>query len=72
MGNNIEAKRTLIATYIEDGNYFEAASTLAELPLDNEEISDWVQFNDILLNLHEQDKALYNLNETDIEFICIA
>ena len=63
------AEQTLIATYIADSNLTDAATKLANIPVDDPEVYDWVQLNYILLNLYDQGKTLYQLDSLQIQFI---
>ncbi len=67
--DNVASKQILTATDIADGNYADAATKLANIPVDIPEIYDWVQLNQILLSIYQQGKTLYDLDSMDIAFI---
>ncbi|MFH2049097.1 MAG: hypothetical protein ABIJ12_06595, partial [bacterium] len=65
----VESKQTLVATYMADNDYTKASAKLSEIQVNNPYVSDWVQLNQILLTLFQQDKSLYELNNSEIVFI---
>ena len=65
----VHADQALAATYLNDGNYTDAANKLNDIPTDNIEVYDWLQLSQILLSLYQENKSVYELDSLDIVFI---
>ncbi len=66
--NNIASDQVLASTYLADGDYGLALSKLTEMN-NNPEISEWLYLSNILLNLYQSGKTLYDLDSSEIDFI---
>ncbi len=66
---SINAKKTLVATYINNGNYTQANTILNQIPQNTDENIDFVQYNTLILNLYSQGKTIYDLDSTQINYI---
>jgi hypothetical protein len=65
----LNANKKLIATYLRNGNFSIAATKLNSLNYDDEATEDWILLTQILLNLANQEKTLYDLSNEEIDFI---
>jgi len=67
--NTFEAEQLLIATEISEGNYSEAHQLLSNISPSTQEISDWLDYNQILLSLFESGKSIYEIDSTNLSFV---
>lgn len=65
----LNADKKLISTYLRNGNLLLAATKLNSLYYEDEATGDWVLLTQILLNLKNQEKTLYDLSDVEIDFI---
>ncbi|MGC9331463.1 MAG: T9SS type A sorting domain-containing protein [Bacteroidales bacterium] len=66
---SLSAEKTLISTYIADGDYDLAASKLDALPTDDPDNADFVTLHQMLLSHYEQGNTLHHLDSSEIELI---
>ncbi|MFH2141992.1 MAG: T9SS type A sorting domain-containing protein [Bacteroidota bacterium] len=66
---SVDANELLAAVYLADGNYIEASNKLNTLPVSIPEVEKFVQLHQILLSLYQQDKLIYAMDSTDLDFV---
>ncbi|MBI4649599.1 MAG: T9SS type A sorting domain-containing protein [Bacteroidia bacterium] len=66
---SIVAKQVLVATFLSDGNITDASLLLSQIQPDDEETSDWIEFNNLLLELISDGKTYYELDTNELQMI---
>ena len=67
--NNLESKQLLISTVIAEGDFISALEIINEIDPVTQEISDWIQYHQILLSLFLEDKSIYSMDSAQIAFV---
>ena len=67
--NSNASKRELFGTYLSMGNYTMAQQKLSELQGTNPQNDNFVQLGNILLNLAQQNKTIYQMDSVDYAFV---
>ncbi len=66
---SIESLKTLVAVYVAENNYSDAAARLALIPQDNTENIEFVELYQRLINLYQQGKTIYEMDSIDFVFM---
>ena len=63
------AKATLVASYIEDGQYSHAREKLLQIQSNDPLAQDFIDYQNMMLDIYEDNRTVYQMDSTEIAFI---
>lgn len=63
------AKATLVASYIEDGQYSHAREKLLQIQSIDPLAQDFIDYQNMMLDIYEDNRTVYQMDSTEIAFI---
>jgi len=67
--NTLVANQLLAATYLSDGNYANARNKLAQLPVSDPAVADFITLTTLMIELGENNNTLFDLNDVQLQVV---
>lgn len=69
--NTPEANQALVSTYLADGDLAAATTKLAQIPVDNPTMADWVDLTNIQIDIATNNKTIFDLSASQQQAVQI-